>query len=138
MKDPDTYPLQRLYDEASALVQECNNAIRQDFLFNIHPGSMNAFYNYPKGHAIAYVTVKMLFPYEIELTAYLYSAIGFYYGQMAIHGNQDDPGAIKTNIRRAGQAYVEAARMFCPDDEQCICKYYDGALYTLADALLNI
>lgn len=52
------------------------------------------------------------------------SMIGFYHAQMATRTNELDPDTVENHYRQAGLAYLEAARMFLPDDEQRVCKSY--------------
>ncbi|KAK7694233.1 hypothetical protein QCA50_001413 [Cerrena zonata] len=97
LEDPQTYPLQALYDEARALIHECEEAAHELTSDKFVPGFTNSFYMYPTGHAIAMV--------------------GFYHVQKATGNGEGDPGVTTNHYREAGMAYLEAARMFLPDDE---------------------
>lgn len=59
LQDPETYPLRKLRDEATTLIQEvdgCLHEITPELIIKAGTGFINSFYMYPKGHALAYVS----------------------------------------------------------------------------------
>ncbi|KAK7694235.1 hypothetical protein QCA50_001415 [Cerrena zonata] len=95
-EDPQNYPMENLYEEAKAALQECESAEEKSADLSSDRGFVNAFYNYPKGFALG--------------------TIGYYHSDVARKAALNSEPT-KYHSNQAAQAFRDAAECFPQDDE---------------------
>ncbi|TCD61454.1 hypothetical protein EIP91_008411 [Steccherinum ochraceum] len=99
LKDRARFPLKTLYDEAQALLEDCED-VAPHFNSSADVGFTLAFRRYPRGRA--------------------YYTIAWYYRKLVSEmPNPQDPrhqDSVRENSLKAGEAYIRAAKEFAIDD----------------------